>query len=89
MPDKSSELVFQSKSCQFISLELYGSRASQVALVVKNPLASEGDMKDLVSIPGLGRSLCGGETHTSIPAWGIPWIDESSRLQSIGLQSRT
>ena len=91
MPDKSSELVFQSKSCQLISLELYGSRASQVALVVKNPLASEGDMKDLVSIPGLGRSLCGGgqETHTSIPAWGIPWIDESSRLRSIGLQSRT
>ena len=31
-----------------------------MALVVKNPLASEGDMRDLGSIPGLGRSPAGG-----------------------------
>ena len=30
--------------------------ASQVALVVKNPPASAGDIRDLGSIPGLGRS---------------------------------
>ena len=29
--------------------------ASQVALVVKNPPASMGDIKDVGSIPGLGR----------------------------------
>ena len=36
------------------------SRASQVALVVKNPSANAGDVKDSGSIPGLGRSPRGG-----------------------------
>ena len=35
-------------------------RASQVALVVKNPPANAGDIRDMDSIPGLGRSP-GGE----------------------------
>ena len=34
-------------------------RASQVSLVVKNPPANAGDIRDMGSIPGLGRS-CGG-----------------------------
>ena len=34
--------------------------ASQVALVIKNPPASAGDIKDVGSIPGLGRSPGGG-----------------------------
>ena len=25
-------------------------------------------------------------THSSIPAWEIPWTEESCRLQSMGLQ---
>ena len=33
---------------------LYG--ASQVALVVKNPPANAGDIRDMGSVPGLGRS---------------------------------
>ena len=33
---------------------------SQVALVAKNPLASAGDIRDMGSIPGLGRFLEGG-----------------------------
>ena len=33
-----------------------GLRASQVALVVKNPPANAGDMRDVGSIPGSGRS---------------------------------
>ena len=33
--------------------------ASQVALVVKNPPAKAGDIRDAVSIPGSGRSLGG------------------------------
>ena len=33
---------------------------SQVALVVKNLLASAGDVIDMVLIPGSGRSLGGG-----------------------------
>ena len=28
-------------------------------------------------------------THSSILAWRIPWKEEPSRLQSMGLQSRT
>ena len=35
-------------------------RASQVALVVKNPSANAGDIKDVGSIPGSGRSPGGG-----------------------------
>ena len=31
------------------------SGASQVALVVKNPPANAGDIRDMSSIPGLGR----------------------------------
>ena len=33
---------------------------SQVALVVKNPPANTGDVRDAFSIPGFGRSLAGG-----------------------------
>ena len=40
--------------------------ASQVALVVKNPLASAGDIRHAGSIPGWGRSLKKGmATHSS------------------------
>ena len=47
-----------------------GSRgACQVALVVKNPPANAGDIRDGGSIPGLGRSPGGGmATHSSILA---------------------
>ena len=27
------------------------------------------------------------ETHSSIPAWKIPWIEEPGRLQSLGLDT--
>ena len=30
----------------------------------------------------------GTETHSSIPAWRIPWTEESGRLQSIRSQSQ-
>ena len=36
------------------------TRASQVTLVIKNQTARAGDLKEAVSIPGLGRSS-GGE----------------------------
>ena len=42
----------------------------------------------LTSIPGWGRSLEKEmATHSSILAWGIPWIDVSGGLQSMGLQT--
>ena len=39
--------------------------ASQVELAVKNPPANAGDVRDVGSIPGLGRSPGGG--HGRIP----------------------
>ena len=36
------------------------SRASQVALMVKNPPANAGEVRDAGSIPGSGRSFGGG-----------------------------
>ena len=61
--------------------------ASLVALVVKNPLASAGDIRDTGSIPSLGRSLEEGmATHSSILAWRIPWTEEPGGLQSTGSQ---
>ena len=55
--------------------------------VVKNLPANAGDAG---SIPGLGRSP-GGErtTHSSILTWKFPCIENSGRLQSLGLQSWT
>ena len=35
-------------------------RASQVALVIKNPLDNAGDAREAGSVPGLGRSPGGG-----------------------------
>ena len=59
----------------------------QVALVVKNLPANAGDIKDLGSIPGSGRSPEKGmATHPSILSWKIPWIEEPGRLQSMESQ---
>ena len=64
-------------------------RASQVALVVKNPPANAGDgqCKRCGSIPRSGRSP-GGDmvTHSSILAWRIPWTEEPGGQQSTGSQ---
>ena len=43
------------------------NRASQVALVVKNPAASAGDVRDLGLILGLGRSS--GGRHGNPPQY--------------------
>ena len=37
--------------------------ASQLALVVKNPPANAGDIRDRGSVPGSGRSPGGGNFH--------------------------
>jgi len=65
-------------------------------LVVKNPPANAGYIRDAGSIPVSGRYgmrvpyLCpylekGMATHSSILAWRIPWTEEPDQLQSIGL----
>ena len=58
-----------------------------MAPVVKNPPASAGDIRDVGSIPQLGRSLEEGTaTHSSILSWIIPWTEEPGRLQYRGSQ---
>ena len=57
------------------------SGASQVVLVVKNPSANVGDIRDMGLIPGLADLLEEGMvTHSSILAWRIPWTEEPGRL---------
>ena len=56
--------------------------ASQVALLEKNLPANTGDVELLL---GLGRSPGGGHGNSSILAWTIPWTEEPSGLQSVGL----
>ena len=55
-------------------MELYSLNwASQVALVVKNPPANAGDLRDT----GRGDPWEEGMvTHSSILAWRIPWTEE-------------
>ena len=71
-----------------ISKEFSGTGGlSLVALVIKNLLAKAGDIKEVGSIPVLGRSPEEGKaTHSSIVAWRIPWTEEPGGQQSIGLQ---
>ena len=62
-------------------------RASQVALVVKNPLATAGDQEARVQSLGREDSLEKGmAVHSSMLAWRTPWTEELGRLQSIELQ---
>ena len=61
--------------------------ASPVTLLVKNPPANLGDIGNMGSLPGPGRSH--GEdmaTHSSILAWEIPWAEEPGGLQPVGSQ---
>ena len=51
-------------------------------LVVKNPPANAGDIRVSGSIPGGGEDpleKCMA-THSSIPAWRIPWTEEIGGL---------
>ena len=60
---------------------------SLVALVVKEPPANAGDIRDQVwSLYGEDPLKKGMATHSSILAWRIPWTEEPGGLQFMGLQ---
>ena len=62
---------------------------SQVTILVKNPTANAGDIREADLIFGSGRSSGGGHgNHYHILAWRIPWTEEPSGLQAIELQSQ-
>ena len=62
-----------------------------MALVVSNPPASEGNVKDPSPIPGSGRSPGEGHmaTHSSVLAGRMPHSEESGRLESTESHSLT
>ena len=68
---------------------LDSARASQVVLVVKNPLANAEDIRDVGSIPELRRSPGGGHSNPlqySCLEMRIPWTEKPGRLQSMDSQ---
>ena len=64
--------------------------AAQVMLVVKNPPANAGDVRDGIQSLGQEEPLEGSmATHCSVLAWRIPWTEEPGGpggLQSTGSQ---
>ena len=65
----------------------YVDGASQVVLVVKNPPAKAGDIRDTGLIPDQEYSLEKGmATHSNILAQNIPWTEDLGELKSPGLQ---
>ena len=67
--------------------EAHFNSRHQVAQVVKNPLASAGDIKDRVQSLGREDPLEEGMvTHSSTLAWRIPRTEEPGGLKSLGSQ---
>ena len=55
-----------------------------MAQMVKNlPAMQETQIQALGQEDPLEKEMA---THSSIPAWRIPWTEEPGRLQSMGLQ---
>ena len=76
-------LILEGKKHFFLTLYW----TSQVALLVKNPSASAGDVKMRVLSLGQEDLLEEGvATHSSIHTWRIPWTEEPGMPQSTGLQ---
>ena len=62
-------------------------RASQEMLVVKNLSANAGDVRDMGSVPGLGRSPGGGHGNPlQYSCLENPMVIEPGGLQSVGSQ---
>ena len=57
--------------------------ASQVKLMIKNPLANAGNIRHVGFIPGSGPLEEGMARHSSILAWRFSWTEEPSGLPSI------
>ena len=58
-----------------------------MALLIKNPPAKAGDVRDEGLIPGSGWEGPleeGMAIHSSILVWTIPWTEEPGGLRSMG-----
>ena len=80
----SSSITLQFPASMQLASELWEESAYQVVLVVKNlPAKQETRVQSLGQEDPLEKGMA---THSSIPAWRIPWTEEPGRLQSIGSQ---
>ena len=72
----------------FCSCSIYLNGVSQVALMLKNPLANAGDTRNEGLIPGWGRSPGGrhGNPLQYSCLENIPWTKEPDQLWFTGLQ---
>ena len=69
---------------QAFELSQDGVLASLMAQVVKNlPAIQETHVQSLSVEDPLEKGMV---THSSIPAWRIPWTEKPGRLQSMGSQ---
>ena len=64
---QAASLPFELQGSPGTAVNLFSLWASQVGLVIKNPPANAGDIRDIGSIPALGRSPGRGNvSHTSM-----------------------
>ena len=76
--------VFYFPSNRLIKDEFYMTQASLVAQMVKiPPTMQKTQVQSLGQEDNLEKGMA---THSSILAWGIPWIKEPGSLQSTGSQ---
>ena len=87
--DTSMSAWLKSTTSDWDYLELRKLRERLIfpgVLVVKNPPANAGDLRDIGSIPGSGRSLGGGNGNLLQYSCLENSIEEPGGLQSMGLQ---
>ena len=78
--EKAQYDLYMFLHCPF-GFSSYLGRGSQVVLLVKNPSASAGDLRDLGLILGWDDPLEEGMvTHSGILAWRFPWSEEPGGL---------
>ena len=77
----------QNRGCSLLIIVITTHWTCQVALEAKNPPASAGDKKTWVQSQGQEDPLKEVmATHSSVPAWRIPWTEEPGGPESIRLQ---
>ena len=92
---RKSRRILSKKDSSGISIRC-PKKSSQVVLVVKNPSANAGDVRDTGSIPGLGRSS--GEGNSNPPQYSCPgnpmdrgawWVTGHGVTKTFGHDSAT
>ena len=72
--------LFNSKSSNGCKIKPVNPKGNQGFPGGSDSEESACNAEDLGSIPGSGRREKGMATHSSIPAWRIPWTEEMGRL---------